>query len=146
LRAVGGEVQEEVIYGLFFLSARHGGAGIKTCLAVLFLENPMIAAYRNMFNADLGIAFTELGETATIQTQTSVPVVPHVESAGNTVDDMGELPTAALMLVVRTVSLTVTPIVGGLVAYKSRNYRIEDIQRHQGEQAITLVLSRDTGG
>jgi len=105
----------------------------------------MIAAYRNMFNADLGIAFVELGETATILTQANVPVVPHTESAGNTVDDMGELPTAALMLVVRTASLTVTPAIGGLVAYKARNYRIEDIQRHQGEQAITLVLSRDSG-
>jgi hypothetical protein len=105
----------------------------------------MITAYRNMFNADLGVAFTELGETATILTQTGVPVVPHMESQGNTVDDMGELPTAALMLVVRTVSLTVTPAIGGLVTYKARNYRIEDIQRHQGEQAITLVLSRDSG-
>jgi hypothetical protein len=106
----------------------------------------MITAYRNMFNGDLGVAFTELGETATIQTQANVPVVPHVESAGNTVDDMGELPTAALMLVVRSLSLTVTPAIGGLVVYKTRNYRIEDIQRHQGERAITLVLSRDTGG
>jgi hypothetical protein len=106
----------------------------------------MITAYRNMFNGDLGVAFTELGETATIQTQANVPVVPHVESAGNTVDDMGEMPTAALMLVVRSLSLTVTPAIGGLVVYKTRNYRIEDIQRHQGERAITLVLSRDTGG
>jgi hypothetical protein len=41
--------------------------------------------------------------------------------------------------------MPITPFIGGLVVYKTRNYRIEDIQRHQGEQAITLVLSRDSG-
>jgi len=104
----------------------------------------MITAYRNMFDGDLQHAFGQLGETATIQTQTSVPVVPHVESGGVEVDDSGLMPVAALMLIVRTASLTVTPAVGGLVAYKSRNYRITDIQRHQGEQAVTLVLVKDS--
>jgi hypothetical protein len=104
----------------------------------------MITAYRNMFDADLVHAFSQLGETATIQTQANVPVVPHTESGGVAVDDEGLMPTAALMLVVRTTGLTVTPVVGGVVAYKSRSYRITDIQRHQGEKAITLVLIRDS--
>ena len=104
----------------------------------------MLAAYQSMFDADLVKAIAEVGETATIQTQANVPVVPHTESGGVAVDDEGLMPTAALMLVVRTAALTVTPAEGGLVVYKTRSYRITDIQRHQSEKAITLVLIKDS--
>jgi len=104
----------------------------------------MLASIQNMFDRDLIFAIGEVGETATILTQANVPVVPHVESGGVAVDEEGLMPTAALMLVVRTTALTVTPLVGSLVVYKTRNYRITDIQRHQTEKALTLVLVKDS--
>jgi hypothetical protein len=105
----------------------------------------MIAAYKDMFDADLIHATGEVGETAIIQTQTGVPVVAGAESEGLAVDEQGMMPTAALTMIVRTAALTITPELGGLVTYKSRNYRIVDIQRHQGDKALSLILTKDSG-
>ena len=89
---------------------------------------------------DLAFIFGEQGDTATIQGQANVPVVATSRNQNQQNDDMGIMPMANVELTIRTVTLSVTPTVGGLVTYKNKVYRISNIQNDQDENAIVLQL------
>lgn len=84
--------------------------------------------------------FADQADTATIQTQANVPVISSSMFENANIDDIGEMQGLDLSLVVRTSSLTITPIIDGLVTYRTRSYRIRSIERHGDENAIILIL------
>ena len=89
---------------------------------------------------DLAFIFSEQGDTATVQGQANVSVVATSRNQNQQNDDMGIMPMANVELTIRTVTLSVTPTVGGLVTYKNKVYRISNIQNDQDENAIVLQL------
>lgn len=99
--------------------------------------NPTLKA---MMAADLVYQFADQGDTATIQTQSNVPVVATSTYENQAIDEIGQMQEFDLSLVVQTVSLSVTPVINGTVTYNNKSYRIRGIERHGDENAITLML------
>jgi hypothetical protein len=97
-----------------------------------------------MMAVDLGTAFADQGDTATIMTQTNVPVVATTRSLSQNTDDIGDMMRADLSLVVQTSSLTVTPAIDALVTFLTVSYRIGGIDYHPDGNAITLNLRHVT--
>lgn len=101
----------------------------------------MLASIKATLDADLQRAFYEQGETATIMTQSNVPVVADARTRGGDADDLGIMPTADLVLTVRTSGLTVTPVKGATVVFKAVTYRIDQVQQDQDDNAILLYCN-----
>jgi hypothetical protein len=104
----------------------------------------MRAALKSLMDLDLVFIFGEQGETATIQSQSNVPVVASARNHNQQNDDMGIMPMANVQLTVRTAALTVTPAIGGIVSYAGKTLRISNIQHDQDGNALVLQLIDDS--
>lgn len=98
---------------------------------------------KNMLLDDFAFLLDEVGDTATVNGQASVPVIETTRTTGSTGDDFGQMPTANVSLLVLRTRLMNAPAVGDLVVFKTVTYRIESITTYQFDDLLILNLQDD---